>query len=51
LYRVDLDPGETNDLAAKHPERVRAMVELHQAWAKRVGVVPRDKIAVMQQEK
>jgi arylsulfatase len=50
LYRVDIDPGETNDLAAKHPERVREMIQAHQAWAKRVGVVPRDKIEALQQE-
>ncbi|MFN4260823.1 MAG: arylsulfatase [Gemmataceae bacterium] len=48
LYRVDVDPGETNDLAAKEPERVQEMIRLHQAWANRVGVVPRDRIAELQ---
>jgi arylsulfatase A-like enzyme len=27
LYRLDLDLGETKDLAAEHPERVKAMAE------------------------
>jgi arylsulfatase len=50
LYRVDSDPGETNDLAAKHPKLVREMVQVYQAWAKRVGVVPRATIAALQQQ-
>lgn len=44
LYRVDLDPGETNDLAATEPERVQAMARLYENWAQRVGVVPREMI-------
>ncbi len=51
LYRVDVDPGETNDLAAKEPKLVQEMIRLHQAWAKRVGVVPRDQIVALQNSK
>lgn len=45
LYRVDVDAGETNNLASKEPERVRRMAQMHAEWAKRVGVIPRDQIA------
>ena len=38
------DPGETNDLAASQPERVKTMQSQFEAWAKRVGVVPHEKI-------
>ena len=32
LYRVSDDPGETRDLAAAEPERLRAMVAAVEAW-------------------
>ncbi len=51
LYRVDVDPGETNDLAAKEPKLVQEMIRLHQAWSKRVGVMPRDQIVALQNSK
>ena len=38
------DRTEMNDLAAKHPDRVRAMENLYAGWAARCGVIPRDKI-------
>jgi arylsulfatase len=33
-----------HDLAEQNPERVRAMTEQYQAWAKRCGVIPRETI-------
>lgn len=44
LYDSSTDPGETHDLAASQPERVKAMLAQHEAWAKGVGVVPREQI-------
>lgn len=38
LYDLSKDPGETNDLAAAEPERVREMLADYQAYAARVGV-------------
>ncbi|MEM9345182.1 MAG: sulfatase-like hydrolase/transferase [Planctomycetota bacterium] len=32
LYNLDEDLGEKNDLAAEQPDRVKAMVQAHQAW-------------------
>lgn len=32
LYHIPQDPGEQNDLAAKHPERVSALKELYDRW-------------------
>ena len=37
LYNVTDDPGETNNLAADHPDRVATMTEEYQAWRLRVG--------------
>ena len=39
LYNMSRDRVESNNLAAKEPERVAAMAELWQAWADRVGCV------------
>jgi arylsulfatase A-like enzyme len=44
LYDMVADRTEMNDLAAKHPDRVRAMENLYAGWASRCGVIPRDKI-------
>ena len=44
LYDMETDRTEMHDLAAQHPERVRDMNEQYQAWAKRCGVIPREKI-------
>jgi len=38
LYNLDEDLGEQNNLAEKHPERVRAMLEAVEAWKKDVAV-------------
>lgn len=44
LYDMTADRTEMHDLAAQHPERVRDMGERYAAWAKRCGVIPREKI-------
>jgi arylsulfatase len=38
LYDLEADGGETQDQAAKHPQRVRDMAGQWQAWAERWGV-------------
>jgi putative membrane-bound dehydrogenase-like protein len=45
LYDLDTDPNETRDLAKAHPERVANLASQHAAWAKRIGVIPREHIA------
>ena len=40
LFDVERDPGETTNLAAAEPERLRAMVELWYAEAERYDVLP-----------
>jgi arylsulfatase len=42
LYDLQADRTEMNDLAAKHPARVKEMVATYDAWAKRCGVLPWD---------
>lgn len=39
LFNIPSDPGETNDLAAKEPARVAALIKEWDAYAARVGVV------------
>jgi arylsulfatase len=41
LYDLEVDRTELNNLATQHPERVQEMAALWQAWAKRVGAVPK----------
>ncbi len=36
LFNLEEDPGESRDLAAAHPERVRQMRELHAKWKESV---------------
>ena len=40
LYDLASDRCETKDLAAQYPERVHAMAQAWQDWAKRVKVHP-----------
>jgi len=40
LYDIASDRAELHDLAAQQPERVRAMAQSYDAWAKRAGVLP-----------
>ncbi len=41
---MEADRTELHDLAAKHPERVADMARQYEAWAKRCGVLDREKI-------
>lgn len=40
LYDMDADRTELNDLADRHPRRVKAMAARWQNWARRAGVLP-----------
>jgi arylsulfatase A-like enzyme len=40
LYDMQTDRTELNDLAQKHPDKVKELVALHGAWAERCGVQP-----------
>ncbi|MFC5039463.1 arylsulfatase [Tianweitania sediminis] len=44
LYDMQSDRTEMRDLAADNSERVKDMLALYEAWAKRCGVIPREKI-------
>lgn len=39
LYDIDADRTELNDLSARYPDRVKAMSEQYDVWAKRTRVV------------
>lgn len=46
LYNLAEDRCETDDLASKHPDRVRVMADEWERWARRVGVIhPPDQAA------
>lgn len=47
LYDMEADRTETHDLAAQHPQRVAQMVSQYEAWARRCGVLPRDKVVAL----
>ena len=47
LYDMDSDRTELNDLATKHPDRVADMAQQYNAWAKRCGVIDREKIVAL----
>lgn len=47
LYDMQADRTELTDVAAKHPERVAEMKRQYEAWAKRCGVLPRDKVVAL----
>ncbi|MDM0044388.1 arylsulfatase [Variovorax dokdonensis] len=52
LYDMEADRTELNNLAAQHTERVADMKARYEAWAKRCGVIPREKILeLMRQQK
>jgi arylsulfatase len=44
LYDMDEDRTELHDLSARHPERVQDMAARYEEWARRCGVIPREKI-------
>lgn len=41
LYDMQADRTELNDLAKRHPERVRQLAERWQVWAERTNVLPK----------
>jgi len=47
LYDMDADRTELNDLASRQPERVAAMAAQYDAWAKRCGVLDREKVVAL----
>ena len=47
LYDLEADRTELDDVAARHPDRVREMSEAYEAWAERCGVIPRDRIVAL----
>ena len=40
LYDIDADRSELNNLAQKHPERVRKMSQMYLEYARRTDVLP-----------
>lgn len=50
LYDMDEDRTETNDLAAAFPEVRDELVARYDEWARRCGVIPREKILKMMKE-
>jgi arylsulfatase len=40
LYDIKSDRTESNDLAAKHPEKVKELAAMWEAWATRSKVLP-----------
>lgn len=44
LYDLNADRTELNDLAAQHPQRVQEMAALYEDWARRCGVLDRDRV-------
>ena len=44
---MEADRTELHDLAAQHPERVADMARQYDAWAKRCGVIDREKIVAL----
>ena len=47
LYDMEADRSEMNDLVDAHPEIVKELAELHDAWAKRCGVIPWAELGAM----
>jgi len=47
LYDMDADRTELHDLAGREPERVNAMAAQYVAWAKRCGVLDREKVVAL----
>ena len=44
LYDMETDRTELNDLAGAKPELLKEMVDAYETWAKRIGVVPWEKL-------
>jgi arylsulfatase A-like enzyme len=50
LYDMDLDRTEMHNLAGQDPEMVKDMTAKYEAWARRCGVIPREKILELMQQ-
>ncbi len=50
LYDLTKDRTELNDLAGKHPDRVRDMAAQYEVWAARCNVISREKILSLMRE-
>lgn len=50
LYDMQADRTELHNLASQQPERVADMANRYEAWAKRCGVIPREKILQLMKE-
>jgi arylsulfatase len=44
LYDLEADRTELNNLVARHPEKVKEMAALYEAWARRCRVQPWDRV-------
>ncbi len=44
LYDLEADRTEMNNLAGKHPDKVKELIDKYEQWAKRCGVEPWEKI-------
>jgi arylsulfatase len=42
LFDMAADPGESNDLAAQHPEVIQNLADQWDVYADEVGIVPRE---------
>ncbi len=47
LYDMEKDRTELNNLADEYPEKVEDMIADYKNWAKRCGVIPREKILAL----
>lgn len=39
MYNLKVDPGETKDISGAYPEKLQAMKEAYDAYAKAVGAI------------
>jgi arylsulfatase A-like enzyme len=51
LYDLVADRTELTDLAGSHPGRVASMAEEYEVWAERCGVIPRERILDLYQQR
>ncbi len=51
LYSMEDDRTELNNLIDKFPERAKNMINAYEEWAKRCGVIPREKILEIYKQK
>ena len=51
LYDMETDRSETHDVADEHPDIVRVLADLYQAWADRCHVMPWDELKAVRSRK